>query len=132
MSTAKFPPFGEVPEEDLELYRDALSSMGVNASITLGNMAYLLESRGRELSDEADGVDLSDFAVVNDPRYEEAVKSEYESLEVLLRATVAYHKQREATFGIRRSIQSEVAAMAISLRDVMTEGEQDDLPPQFE
>lgn len=109
----EFGPFGEHTPEEIEYLRGVYENLG-GTSYTDNQMRSFLAQRGADIPHDADDHDRLNHYVVNDPRYEAAVKTEYEAMLEAVEALAKYRMAADNTHEVRRTLEREVGKMLIA------------------
>jgi hypothetical protein len=114
---AEFGDFSERTSDEIEHIKNAYARLDPRGRSAAQLDAFLRE-RGNELSENPDDTERRKHYLVNDPRYEEAVKTEYETLKAAVLALAAFQGAYENTFAVRDTLNGESAALCIAANKI--------------
>lgn len=109
----EFGDFGERSPEEIEFLERALEHIG-GSVFTIRQLDRFLISRSEELPEDADDVDRTDYYAYHDPRFETAVKAEYDSLITAAEGLATYYAAQKKTHEIHTTIEREASSLIIA------------------
>jgi hypothetical protein len=110
---SEFGEFGERTPEEIKHIKNAYDRLDPNGR-SAAQLDHYLRERGKELSEDPDDTERKDHYLLQDPRYEEAVKTEYEMLKAAVVALAAFDAAHQNTFAVRDILNGESSTLCIA------------------